>query len=33
VKFHDGSEFSADDVVYTLNFVSKPENKVITQRT
>jgi len=31
VKFHDGSEFTADDVVYTLNFVSKPENKVITQ--
>jgi peptide/nickel transport system substrate-binding protein len=31
VKFHDGSEFTADDVVYTLNFVSKPENKVTTQ--
>lgn len=31
VKFHDGSDFTADDVVYTLNFVSKPENKVITQ--
>ena len=31
VKFHDGEEFDADDVVYTLNFVSKPENKVPTQ--
>jgi peptide/nickel transport system substrate-binding protein len=31
VKFHNGEEFDADDVVYTLNFVSKPENKVITQ--
>ena len=25
VKFHDGSDFTADDVVYTLNLVSKPE--------
>ncbi|MGE0311801.1 MAG: ABC transporter substrate-binding protein [Lautropia sp.] len=31
VKFHNGEAFDADDVVYTLNFVSKPENKVITQ--
>jgi peptide/nickel transport system substrate-binding protein len=31
VKFHDGSDFSADDVVYTLNYVSKPENKSTTQ--
>lgn len=31
VKFHDGQEFTADDVVYTLNFVAKPENKVVTQ--
>ena len=31
VKFHNGEEFDADDVVYTLNFVAKPENKVITQ--
>ena len=29
VKFHNGEEFDADDVVYTLNFVSKPENKVV----
>jgi peptide/nickel transport system substrate-binding protein len=32
VKFHNGAEFSADDVVYTLNFVSKPDNKVVTQQ-
>ena len=31
VRFHDGQEFTADDVVYTLNFVAKPENKVTTQ--
>jgi peptide/nickel transport system substrate-binding protein len=31
VKFHNGQAFTADDVVYTLNFVSKPENKVVTQ--
>src|SRR5258707_8634629 len=27
VKFHDGSSFTADDVVYTLNFVSDPASK------
>ena len=27
VTFHNGAAFDADDVVYTLNFVSKPENK------
>lgn len=31
VKFHNGEEFDADDVVYTLNFVAKPESKVVTQ--
>ncbi len=31
IKFHNGEEFDADDVVYTMNFVSKVENKVITQ--
>jgi peptide/nickel transport system substrate-binding protein len=31
VKFHNGEPFDADDVVYTLNFVSKPESKVVTQ--
>jgi len=30
VKFHDGSDFSADDVVYTINTVSKPETRVAT---
>ena len=32
MKFHNGEEFDADDVVYTLNFVAKPENKVVTQQ-
>jgi peptide/nickel transport system substrate-binding protein len=32
VKFHNGEAFDADDVVYTLNFVSKPENKSTTQQ-
>ncbi|MDB5511082.1 MAG: transporter substrate-binding protein [Enterovirga sp.] len=31
VKFHNGQDFTADDVVYTLNFAAKPENKVTTQ--
>lgn len=31
IKFHNGEEFDADDVVYTLNFVGKTENKVVTQ--
>ncbi len=31
IKFHNGEEFDADDAVYTLNFVAKPENKVVTQ--
>jgi peptide/nickel transport system substrate-binding protein len=30
VKFHDGSSFSADDVVYTINIVSSPDSKVST---
>lgn len=32
VKFHNGEAFDADDVVYTLNWVSNPKNKVKTQR-
>ena len=32
VKFHNGEAFDADDVVTTLNFVSKPENKSTTQQ-
>ena len=32
VTFHNGEVFNADDVVYTVNFVSKEENGVKTQR-
>jgi len=32
VKFHDGSEFDADDVVYTMNWVADEKNGVKTQR-
>ena len=32
VKFHNGEDFNADDVVYTVNFVAKEENGVKTQR-
>jgi len=32
VTFHNGAPFSAEDVVYTVNFVSKEENGVKTQR-
>jgi peptide/nickel transport system substrate-binding protein len=31
VKFHNDAEFSADDVVYTLNFVANPDNKAVIQ--
>jgi peptide/nickel transport system substrate-binding protein len=31
VKFQNGAEFDADDVIYTLNFVSKPGNKATNQ--
>jgi peptide/nickel transport system substrate-binding protein len=31
VTFHNGAKFSADDVVYMLNWVSNPENKVKQQ--
>src|ERR1700752_1496432 len=30
VKFHDGSAFTADDVVYTLNLIADPNSKVST---
>ncbi|MEZ5908665.1 MAG: ABC transporter substrate-binding protein [Hyphomicrobiaceae bacterium] len=30
VKFHDGRDFSADDVVYTINFVTNRANGVVT---
>ena len=32
VKFTDGSEFDADDVVFTMNWVADPKNGVKTQR-
>lgn len=31
VQFHNGEKFDADDVVYTLNWVSDPKNKVKNQ--
>lgn len=33
VKFHDGTPLTADDVVFTLNFVTKPESKIVTLQT
>ena len=32
VKFHNGAPFTADDVVYTLNFVGDAANKVTAQQ-
>lgn len=32
VTFHDGSPFSADDVVFTFNYVLSPEAKVVTKQ-
>jgi peptide/nickel transport system substrate-binding protein len=32
VKFHNGAEFDADDVVYTFNFVSKRENRALQEQ-
>ncbi len=32
IRFHNGEEFDADSVVYTLNFVADPANKVTTQQ-
>lgn len=32
ITFHSGEKFDADDVVYTINFVSNPDNKVLVQR-
>jgi peptide/nickel transport system substrate-binding protein len=32
IKFHNGEDFDADSVVYTLNFIADPKNKVTTQQ-
>ena len=32
ITFHNGETFDADDVVYTLKYVSNPKNGVLTQR-
>lgn len=32
VKFHNGEKFDADDVVYTMNWISNPENGVKARR-
>lgn len=32
VKFHNGADFTADDVVYTVNWVADPKHGVKTQR-
>jgi peptide/nickel transport system substrate-binding protein len=31
IKFHNGEPFDADSAVFTINWVSNPDNKVITQ--
>jgi len=32
VRFHNGEEFDADAVVYTLSFVADPKNQAVTQQ-
>lgn len=32
VKFHNGDDFSADDVVYTLNYVTSPDSKIMNRQ-
>lgn len=32
IRFHNGEKFDADDVVFTLNYVSNPDTKVLVQR-
>ncbi|AXX97713.1 ABC transporter substrate-binding protein [Profundibacter amoris] len=32
VTFHNGEPFDADDVVYTFNFISNPDNEILNQR-
>jgi peptide/nickel transport system substrate-binding protein len=31
VRFHNGAQFDADDVVFTFNFVANPANKAVNQ--
>jgi peptide/nickel transport system substrate-binding protein len=31
VKWHDGAPLTADDVIFTFNWISNPENKVLNQ--
>jgi peptide/nickel transport system substrate-binding protein len=33
VHFHNGDAFSADDVVFTFDYVLKPESRIITQQS
>jgi peptide/nickel transport system substrate-binding protein len=33
IKFHNGDPFTADDVVFTFNYVLTPESKVITRQS
>ncbi|WP_201838657.1 ABC transporter substrate-binding protein [Microvirga zambiensis] len=33
VKFHNGDDFTAADVVYTINFVMNPDNKIFSPET
>ncbi|RPH49264.1 MAG: ABC transporter substrate-binding protein [Desulfobacteraceae bacterium] len=32
ITFHNGEPFDADDVVFTINYVTNPENKVLVQQ-
>ena len=32
VRFHNGTEFEADDVIHTLNFIASSSNKVVNQQ-
>ncbi len=32
IKFHNGEPFDADDVVFTVNYVVNPDNKVLVQQ-
>lgn len=32
VKFHNGDDFSADDVVYTLNYVAAPDSRIMNRQ-